>query len=376
MSKVIDLDTKTFIRFWLVILAFAAIFGFIFLAWKGLLVVGAALFLAIAIRPLSEKINGIFLKRKKKNKEQFSSVLAFLIVVFVLLLIVAVIGPVVVSESVKFAGQLPTLFENNLGGWDGVNNIGRNFGIENLQDEIVTNVSDVSSKIVGNLGNTVFDGLGAIGGVLSAAGLSLVLTLLFLLDGPKLYNEFWTKISGKRRDESVEEARRITSKMANVVSTYVAKQVTIAVLDGVVTTLAVFIITLMFGLSPTLAIPMGLITMVFYLIPMFGQIIGCASVSLILLFSNPLAGIIFAVFYIVYAQVENNGIAPKIQGDALRLSPLIVLASITIGVYVAGLLGAIIAIPVAGCIKVLIDEYPRIKEIRELKENKEKKEAI
>lgn len=374
MSKVIDLDTKTFVRFWLVILAFSAVFGFVFLAWKGLLIVGVALFLAIAIRPLSEKINGIFLKRKKRNKERFSSVLAFLVVVFVLLLIVAVIGPVVISESVKFAGQLPTLFENNLGGWDGVNNIGKSFGIDNLQNEIVSYVSEMSSKIVGNLGNTVFDGLGAIGGFLSAAGLSLVLTLLFLLEGPKLYNEFWTKIAGKRRDESVEEARKITSRMGNVISTYVAKQVTIAILDGVVTALVVFIISLVFGLSPTLAIPMGLITMIFYLIPMFGQIIGCASVSLILLFSNPLAGIIFAVFYIVYAQVENNGIAPKIQGDALKLSPLIVLASITIGVYVAGLLGAIVAIPVAGCIKVLIDEYPRIKEIRELKESKEKKE--
>ena len=116
---------------------------------------------------------------------------------------------------------------------------------------------------------------------------------------------------------------------------------------------------------------MGLITMVFYLIPMFGQIIGCSLVSLILLFSNPLAGIVFAVFYIVYAQIENNGIAPKIQGDALKLSPFIVLVSVTIGVYVAGLLGAIIAIPLAGCVKVLVDEYPQIKRIRESRDKKE-----
>ena len=97
---------------------------------------------------------------------------------------------------------------------------------------------------------------------------------------------------------------------------------------------------------------------------MFGQVIGCAVVTLILLFSNPLAAAVFLVFYIVYAQVENNGIAPKIQGDALSLSPLIVLAAITVGMYVAGLVGAIVAIPVAGCIKVLIEEYPRIKELK------------
>ncbi len=372
MSKTINFETKTFVRFWLVILGFAAIAGFVYLAWKGLLVVGIALFLAVAIKPLAEKINGIFIKRKKRNKEQLSAVLAFLIILFALVIVVAVIGPVVVSETVKFIGNLPKMFEDNLGGWEGVNNIGRNLGFENLQNDIVSFVTNMSSDMLGNLGDTVFSSLGAVVGIISAGGLSLVLTLFFLLEGPKLYDEFWKKMAGKRRDESIEESRRITSKMGGVISTYVAKQVTIALLDGAVTALAVFILSLIFRFSPGLAIPMGLITMIFYMIPMFGQIIGCVLVSLILLFSSPLAGIVFAVFYIVYAQIENNGIAPKIQGDALKLSPLIVLASVTIGVYVAGLLGAIVAIPVAGCIKVIIDELPRLKEIRESKEKAEK----
>ena len=73
----------------------------------------------------------------------------------------------------------------------------------------------------------------------------------------------------------------------------------------------------------------------------------------------------FAIIYIVYAQVENNLIAPKIQGDALKLQPVVILCAITIGMYMFGLLGAIIAIPIAGCIRVLIDEYPNIKAARE-----------
>lgn len=373
MSKTVDVDTKTFIRFWLVILGFAIVALFIWKAWTGLLIVGIAAFLAIAIRPLAEKINSLFLKKKKTNKEQFSSVLAFLVVVFAILLIVAVIGPVVVSETAKFVGTLPAMFENTLGGWDGINNIGKNFGIENFQEEILKAVSDMSSNLVDNIGNTVISSVGSIVSVVSAAGLTLVLTLFFLLEGPKIYDEIWSNAEGKKKDVSIEEARRVVSKMTNVISTYVSKQVTIALLDGGVVALVVFVLDLIFGLSPTLAIPMGLISMIFYLIPMFGQIISCVLISLILLFSNPLAGIIFAVFYIVYAQVENNGIAPRIQGEALKLSPLIILASITVGMYVAGLLGAIIAIPVAGCVKVLIDEYPTIKEIREEREKKEKK---
>ena len=66
----------------------------------------------------------------------------------------------------------------------------------------------------------------------------------------------------------------------------------------------------------------------------------------------------------MYAQVENNIIAPKIQGDALKLRPVVVLGAIVIGMYMFGLLGAIIAIPIAGCIRVLVEEYPNIRAAR------------
>ena len=106
---------------------------------------------------------------------------------------------------------------------------------------------------------------------------------------------------------------------------------------------------------------MGMITMIFYMIPMFGQFIGGTLVTLILASTNPLAGIIFAVVYILYAQIENNLISPKIQGNALNLPAVFILCAVVIGMYMFGLLGAIIAIPIAGCIRILIDEYPNIK---------------
>ena len=99
----------------------------------------------------------------------------------------------------------------------------------------------------------------------------------------------------------------------------------------------------------------------FYLIPMFGQIISVCLVVVILAISSPVAAIIFALVYIIYAQIENNVIAPKIQGSALKLPAVVILGSMIIGMYMFGLLGAIIAIPIAGCIRVLIEEYPKIK---------------
>ena len=88
-------------------------------------------------------------------------------------------------------------------------------------------------------------------------------------------------------------------------------------------------------------------------------------VTVLLFFSSPLAAGIFAIVYILYSQIENNLIAPKIQGNALRLQPVVILCAVTIGMYMFGLLGAIIAIPIAGCIRVLIEEYPNIRAVKE-----------
>jgi predicted PurR-regulated permease PerM len=90
---------------------------------------------------------------------------------------------------------------------------------------------------------------------------------------------------------------------------------------------------------------------------MFGSFIGGALVALLLAFNAWGAGLAFIIYTIVYLQIESNLISPKIQGKGLQLPALVVLMSVTIGVFTFGIIGAIISIPIAGCIKVLIEEY-------------------
>ena len=79
------------------------------------------------------------------------------------------------------------------------------------------------------------------------------------------------------------------------------------------------------------------------------------------------------LLYIIYAQFENNLIAPKIQGNAYDLMPVTILCAIVIGVYMFGLIGAIIAIPIVGFVKILIEEYPKIKLAKEQDEKARQK---
>ena len=364
MSKTIETDTRTFIRFWLVPLGIMATIFVLYKALTGLILIGISIFLALALKPLVHRVNELFTKMfgTAKKHQAASAILAYLIVVIVIGGILAVIGPVVINETSKFIQQFPEMFQNTFGGWDGINEFGHSLGISNLQNEITNALSSLSENLLHSFGPDVFASVSSIADIVMKIVLTLVLTLLFLMEGPNLMDTFWHSISaGDENQKPIKVAKHVVSRMANVVSTYVSRQLAVAALDGTASALITFILALIFGFSPTLALPMGLITLTFYMIPMFGQFIGGSLVTLILIFSNPIAGISFAVIYIIYAQIENNIISPKIQGNALNLPAVMILSAVVIGMYMFGLLGAIIAIPIAGCIRVFIDEYPNIR---------------
>ena len=368
MSRKFETDLGTFTKFWLVPLGIVVAIFLMYKALTGLIIIGVSIFLALALKPLVRKVNNLFVKLfgKDKKHQTASAVMAYLIVVVVIGGILAIVGPVVVNETSKFINNFPETFETTFGGWEGVNNFGKSIGIDNLHDELANGMNTISKDLLGVLGNSLMSSVSSVADIVMKVVLTLVLTLLILLEGPTMLETMWKNLGSKKESRGkVNVAQRIISRMANVVSTYVSHQMLVAILDGCATMVIVFVLSLILGLSPSLAIPMGMITMIFYMIPMFGQFIGGTLVTVLLFFSNPFAALIFAVIYIIYAQLENNLIAPKIQGDALNLQPLIILCAVTIGMYMFGLLGAIIAIPIAGCIKVLVEEYPNIKAARE-----------
>ena len=363
-SKIIETDLKTFIKFWLVPVAIVVVFFILNQALTGLIIIGISIFLALALKPLVRRVNDFFIKHfgAEKKHQTASAALAYFIVVMVIGGIIATVGPVVVTETSKFIQNAPEMFQNSFGGEEGINNFGKTFGIPNLYSEIQNALTSLSKDLLGTIGANFVSSVSSIADVIMKVVLVLVLTLLFLLEGPTIMAQIWKNAEASEDNKKpINATRRTLSKMAGVISTYVSRQMLVAALDGVVAALVVFILSLIMGFSSSLAIPMGMITMTFYMIPMFGQFIGGTLVTLILATSSPLAGIIFAIIYIVYAQVENNVIAPKIQGNALNLPAVMILCAVVIGMYMFGLLGAIIAIPIAGCIRVLIDEYPNIK---------------
>ncbi len=360
MHKTIDVDTKTFIRFWLVILGFALGGLLIWRAKDGLIIILISIFFAIALRPLANRIDKI---DKKHIRKDLSSILAVIIVVIAILTVFALVVPVILSGTSRFLISIPEQINKLLQNGT-IDRIGESLGIIDLKAQIIDIARNSSQSFLNGLSNLTFSSITTIANAVTAIILTVVLTILFMLQGPKLMDMLWNTLSGKNKSAS-KTWRRIFDRMFNVIIKYVSGQFLIAILDGSVVAVSVLLLSIPFNFSANLAIPMGLIATFLYLIPMFGPIITATIVTLVILPNSLLAAVVFLIFYIIYAQIENNAISPKIQGKGMDLPPLLILIAVTIGIYSFGLIGCIVAIPIAGCIKVLIEEYPNIKELKE-----------
>ena len=326
MSRTIEVDTKTFIRFWFVIIAFAGLGYLIFKAASGLIIIFISAFLALALRPLAKLIDKI---DKKKERPGLSAIIAVLVVVLGFSTIVAVVGPMIVSQVSIFLASAPQKISAVIGEFN-LNRLGEHFGISDLQAQLLVAIRNFSNTLLNNLSGIAISSVGTIGAILTNIVLTIVLTILFMLEGPTLVENFWRTVSSSRNAQATRVWHRVTAKLSTVVAKYVSAQVLIALLDGTITAISVFVLCLIFNVPGGIAIPLGLISFLFYLI---------------------------------FQQIENNIIAPRIQGKGLGLPPVIILISIIIGMYAFGLIGCLIAIPIAGCIKVIIDEYAAIKKV-------------
>lgn len=351
MKVRIEIDTKTFVRFWLVVIGFAFAILAIYSARTALIMLGIALFLALALnRPVT------FLAKYLPGKSRvWPTAAAFVLVVAILGVFAVLVVPPVVQQTVKFAETVPNLIETATTQWHGLSVLIEKYHLQPQVDSAMETIRHNTTGWAANIGSNVLNGLGSAASVAVSALFVLVLTFLMLVEAPMWLNRLWGVYNDQER---MEYHRNLLHKMYHVVTGYVTGQLTVSGLGAFMSGLVVFILSLIFpNIPPNLALPAIAIAFTLSLIPMFGAMIGGVIISVLLAFNDLTAGIVFAVYFIIYQQIENNFIGPTIQAKRLELSPLAVLASVTIGFYVFGLIGGIISIPIAGCIKVLLEDY-------------------
>lgn len=363
MKVRIDIDTRTFVRFWLVVIGFAFAILAIYSARHALILLGTAFFLALALNaPVS------YLAKHLPGKSRAGgTAIAFVVVIIILGALLFLVIPPIVEQTVKVAQTVPSLVDGATTQWHGLAGLIDKYHLQDQVNNAVESIKSNTTHWATDASRHVVSGVGSVLSFVVQTVLVLVLSFLMLVEGPIWMQRIWGIYNDEKR---MEHHRAVVRRMYGVVTGYVTGQLTVSALDGIFAGMAVFIISLFFkGVPADLALPAMAILFTLSLIPMFGATIGGVLIALLLAFNNLGAGIVFAIYFVVYQQVENNFISPAIQSRKVELSALAVLAAVTIGLYVFGLAGGIISIPIAGCIKVLLEEY-----LKHAKQNRVKSE--
>ena len=351
MKVRIEIDIKTFVRFGLVIIGFALAALAVYSARTALIIIGLAFFLALALNSPVSRLVRVLPGKSRVG----ATALAFTAVVAFLGAVLFLVVPPIIEQTAKVAQTIPAVVDDARDRSDGFNAFIDTYNLQPQVDNVVNSIRDNAAGWAANVGQNVLSSIGSLAAAVTATILVLVLSFLMLVEGPMWLRRLWKVYNDKDR---MEYHRRLATRMYNVVTGYVTGQLTVSAIGATSAGLAVFILSLVFPDIPAnLAMPTAAITFVLSLIPMFGATIGGIIVTLLLAFNSITAAIIYVIYFIVYQQVENNFISPSIQAKKIDLSALAVLVAVTIGLYIFGVIGGIIAIPIAGCIKVLLEDY-------------------
>lgn len=351
MKTHVEIDTRTFVRFWLVVLGLGLAALAIYSARTALIILGVSLFLALALNIPVSKIS----RRLPGKSRVAATAISYLAVIAILGAIVFLVIPPIVQQTAKFAQNIPNIAENVTTQWQGLKDVIDKYELQPQVDQALNSIKDNAAGWTSNVGQNVVSGIGSVFGFMTASILVLVLTFFMLIEGPMWMKRLWGVYNDRER---MLRHKSVLSRMHSVFTGYVTGQLTVSAIGATAAGLAVFILSIIFPIIPaSLAMPTAAITFTLSLIPMFGATIGGIIVALLLAFNSIPAAIIYLVYFVVYQQIENNFISPHIQAKKIDLSALAILASVTIGLYVFGIAGGIIAIPIAGSLRVLLEEY-------------------
>ena len=304
-----------------------------------------ALFLAIALNPSVTKIS-LFLKIKNRV---LATSIAFGTIVLILASLFVIILPPVISQVSRVATNLPDEIKEFQDQDNFISNI------VNDNQFISEWAEDVAGYFTGDI-NNFFDVLQTIGSTVGALIVVLVMTFMILLEGPI----FMKQIKHLIPKERSKKWQRLGKEMSVVISGYITGQILIAFIAGLFAMLFMTILANIFNLKEfgwQDALAMSAIVSFCALIPLIGAILGAAIVVILTFLISPNLALILLIYFVVYQQIENATIQPWIQGQQTNLSVLQVFIVALIGAQIAGIIGVLLAIPVAACLKIILIDY-------------------
>ena len=318
---------------------------------------GIGLLIAYILYLPCRKIETIYKKTKKKrfihkHARGFSIITTYLIALIIIIILLNVIIPTVIQSLTDLINNLPGYYNTAI---EKINSLPEDNILKSKQAlEIIKSIQEIDITSLVNI-NKIQE---YIQGVISAVStifnifIAVVVSVYILAQRRQLV-DFWAKVvKAFTNNETYEKIRIYFNKSNDIFFSFLTSQILDSLLVGVLVSIAMSIIGVKY------AILIGFMIGLFNLIPYFGAIVAVILAIIITLFTGGLGKtILMAIMVIILQQIDANIINPKIVGNSLKISQLVVLFAVTLGGAYFGVLGMFLAVPIFTVFKVILEDF-------------------
>jgi predicted PurR-regulated permease PerM len=324
------------------VLVTLVILAAVYVAWlirDVVLLVVLAIFVAVALSAPTT-----FVQRVTRLPRAASILIVYIVMIGVVALVGAIVVPPLVDQIEEFVRKVPS-YVHQLEDSKTIRHWDEQYGLLSKLESQAGKLPSLLKDAAGELESVT---VGAVERLVELIAV-LAIAFLLLLDAPRLTALAYKRVGPERE----ARARRLIDQASGAITGYVAGAFAVAALAGIVS----FIVMTILGIP--FAIPLAVQMAFFALIPLVGSAIGAFVIALVSLFEGPGTAIAFVAFFVVYQQLETHVLGPFVYRRTVAMRPVLVIVSVLVGAALLGILGALLAIPAAATIQILLQEWWR-----------------
>ncbi len=322
-----------------------------------------------------KKFESIFTKSKmkliRKKSRGLSIITVFLIIISLIVIASNIIFPILTESITDFALNFETYYKEALSSYEKLpsDSILKSEEIQNVVDEI-QNINIFEYINFDNVMKYAQDAINAVTGIVDIF-IAIIVSIFILLQRTRIIGAIKRLINAIFEERTYKNLNKIFNNSNQVFFRFLAGQFLDAIVVGILTTIVMTIMGVEY--APLLGFLIG----IFNMIPYVGAIIAVALSALITIVTGGLSQAVWMLIVVtIVQQIDANIINPKIIGNSLKISPLVVIFAITVGGAYFGILGMFLSVPVCAVFLIIIDDYIEYKNLLKKQKEQEKQELL
>jgi predicted PurR-regulated permease PerM len=338
-ERVVSFRPRTVITVAVLIVGVAIVLWIVWVSRRVLVWTFVSAFLAVALSPAVDA-----LQRRGLRRRGAAAAVVYLLMIAVIAGLGAIFIPTLVSQVNDLVDAAPGYVQDLTAGRGPLGFLETKYHVVERLEEAVQ--GNGSGRLAGGA-TAALDVTRSVITFIAGVVTILFMTFFMLLEGTAWRDRFIALLPAGAQPR----AQRMASEIAKTIGGYITGNLLISVIAGFFTTIVLLIVDVPFALA------LGLLVAILDLIPLAGATLAAIIVTLVALTHSLTAAIVVGVFFVVYQQLENHLLQPIVYGRTVKLSPLAILVAVLVGAEVAGIIGALGAIPVAGTIQIVISDW-------------------